>query len=178
MPTSSLGRLGRIQISRLPPSHTSLPTKHQDPPSTSPPEYADVVEIDTKYHVPSQAQPPQFKIEQVRRFLIEIFAITFGANFDELNAALYNISPPSGTNTILCDSERADLMAQSNLVRKVHGYFLRNEKTMVDRRDEKKLCATIIQPIKSLHYDPLLLKFSLDMIGWYGEEVRLPSGAH
>jgi hypothetical protein len=68
------------------------------------------------------------------------------------------------------------LFTISNLVRKVHGYFLRNEKTMIDRRDEKKLCATIIQPVKSLHHDPSLPKFSLDVIGWYGEQVRSPSG--
>jgi hypothetical protein len=176
MPTFSLGRLGRIQISRLPPSHTSCPTTHQNPPSAPPPEYVDVVETDMKNYAPLQARPPQCKIEQVRRFLVEILAMTFGANFDELNAALYNISPPSGTNTILCDSERADLLALSNLVRKVHGCFLRNEKTMIDRRDEKKLCASIIQPAQSLHHDPSLPTFSLDVIGWYGEQVRSPSG--
>jgi hypothetical protein len=101
MPTFSLGRLGRIQISRLPPSHTSCPTKHQNPPSTPPPEYADIVEIDTKNHAPSQARPPQCKIEQVRRFLIEILAMTFGANFDELNAALYNIEPRPQSSRVL-----------------------------------------------------------------------------
>ncbi|EDU46456.1 hypothetical protein PtrSN002B_001153 [Pyrenophora tritici-repentis] len=177
MPTFSLGRLGRFRISRLPPSHTSSPTEHQKPLSTPPPEYKDIVEIDTKYYAPSQAQPPQCKTEQVRRFLIEILAMTFGANFDELNAALYNISPSSSTNTILCDSERADLLEQSNLVRKVHGYFVRNEKTMIDRRDEKKICATIINPAQSIHHDPSLPKFCLDVIGWYGEQVRLPSGS-
>ncbi|RMZ72062.1 hypothetical protein GMOD_00007053 [Pyrenophora seminiperda CCB06] len=196
MPTFSLGpRLGRIQISRLPPSRTSRPKKHQNLPPTPPPEYAGSVEIDTKYHAPSQApeyagsvetdtkyhappqaQPPQCNIEQVRRFLIEIVAITFGANFDELNAALYNIPPPSDTNTILCDSERADLLAQSNLVRKVHGCFLRDEQTRIHRRDEKKLCATIIQPVETLVKGYVVCKFSLDVIGWYGEQVRLSSG--
>jgi hypothetical protein len=32
---------------------------------------------------------PASRMEQIRRFIIEIIALTFNANFDELNAALY-----------------------------------------------------------------------------------------
>ncbi|KAG9190036.1 hypothetical protein G6011_08124 [Alternaria panax] len=92
-------------------------------------------------------------------------------------AALYDIPVTSNTNTILCDYERADLLAQSSLVRKVHRCFLRNEKTMIDRKDEKKICATITRPAKSSHQiDFTIPWYSLDMIGWYGEEARSPSG--
>jgi hypothetical protein len=98
--------------------------------------------------------------------------MTFHANFDEQNAAIYNTPIPSGTNTVLCDSERADLLAQSNLVRKVHGHLVRNEKTMIDRKDENKLCATIVQPVESLDRDSTLPSYALDMIGWHGEEMR------
>ncbi|KAI4675811.1 uncharacterized protein J4E84_009964 [Alternaria hordeiaustralica] len=118
MPVFDLGRLGRFQISYLPPS--DIPQgEHQDVPSVPPPEYTDIAESEIKYTSPSQAQPPECKTEQIRRFLIEIVAITFNADFDSLNAALYNIPVPDNTNTILCDSERADLVAQSDLVRKV-----------------------------------------------------------
>ncbi|KAH6851413.1 hypothetical protein BKA58DRAFT_281972, partial [Alternaria rosae] len=101
-PMLNLGRLGRFQISYLPPSDMSQ-KEHQDIPSVPPPEYTDtaVSESDSKYHAPWQAQPPECKTEQVCRWLIEIFAITFNANFDELNAALLDIPVPEHTNTIL-----------------------------------------------------------------------------
>ncbi|KAH6839781.1 hypothetical protein B0T12DRAFT_424901 [Alternaria alternata] len=177
MPTFSLGRLGRFQVSRLPPLNTSSPIKQHDLPSSPPPEYTKIAEIETEFHAPSQAQPPECKIEQVRRFLIEIVAITLGANFDKLNAALYDIPVPTGTNTILCDDERANLLSQSSLVRKVHRRFLDNEKTRIDRKDEEKILATITKPVESFDPDNSTIPpYSLDMIGWYGEEVRSPSG--
>ncbi|KAL1793845.1 hypothetical protein ACET3X_007266 [Alternaria dauci] len=177
MPTFNLGRLGRFEISRLPPLGTSSRTKHYELPSTPPPEYNDISEIETKYHAPSQAQPPECKIEQVRRFLIEIVAITLGANFDELNAALYDIPVPSGTNTILCDFERAHLLARSSLVRKVHTRYLRNEMTKIKREDEEEICVTITRSART--FDPANFTipwYSLDMIAWYSEEVRSPPG--
>jgi hypothetical protein len=177
MPIFSLGRLGRFQITRLPSSHHSSPGEHDYLLSTPPPEYTDTAEIEAKYHAPSQAQPSECKTEQERRFVIEILAVTFNANFDMLNAAIYNMPAPYGTNTILCDSERADLLTQSELIRKVHGHFLRNAKTTIDRKDEEEICATIVQPIRNLETEPSgLWCFCLDMIGWYGEEVRSPSG--
>ncbi|CAN9408782.1 unnamed protein product [Alternaria sp. RS040] len=178
MPTFSLGRLGRFQISRLPPPNTSSPIKQHDSPSSPPPEYTKIAEIETEFHAPSQAQPPECKIEQLRRFLIEIVAITLGANFDELNAALYDIPIPTGTNTILCDVERANLLSLSSLVRKVHKRFLDNEKTRIHRKDEEKILATITKPVDSLNpFGNFTIPwYSLDMIGWYGEEVRSPSG--
>ncbi|KAF7671914.1 hypothetical protein GT037_010137 [Alternaria burnsii] len=176
MPTFSLGRLGRFQISRLPPPNTSSPTKQHDLPSSPPPEYTKIAEIETKFHAPSKAQPPECNIEQVRRFLIEIVAITLGANFDELNAALYDIPAPTGTNTILCDDERANLLSQSSIVRKVHRRFVDNEKTRIDRKDEDKILATITKPVESFSDNFTIPSYSLDMIGWYGEEVRSPSG--
>ncbi|RYN19160.1 hypothetical protein AA0113_g8787 [Alternaria arborescens] len=177
MPTFSLGRLGRFQVSRLLPPNTSSPIKRHDLPSSPPPEYTKIAENETKFHAPSQAQPPECKIEQLRRFLIEIVAITLGANFDELNAALHDIPIPTGTNTILCDDERANLLSLSSLVRKVHKRFLDNEKTRIVRKDEEKIIATITKPVKN--FDPVnftIPLYSLDLIGWYGEEVRSPSG--
>jgi hypothetical protein len=165
MPTFNLGRLGRFQVSRLPPSRTSSPTEHHDissslSPSRSrspsqPPKYTDVAGSESesesenyiKYRAPSQAQPPQCKTEQARRWLIEIVAITFNADFDELNAALYTIPTPSNTNTILSDAERADLLAQSDLVRKNHAWYLNNGKTKIYRKDEEKLCTAILGPV-------------------------------
>jgi len=172
MPTFNLGRLGRFQISYVPPSN--MCAEQQALPSCPPPEYTDIAESELKYLCPSQAQPPECKTEQVRRFLIEIVAITFNADFDSLNAALYNIPIPENTNTILCDSERADLVAQSSLVRKVHRHFLDNTKTHISQRDERAICSTITLPVAPLRaYYP---HFTLDMIGWYGEETRHPSG--
>ena len=177
MPVFDLGRLGRMQISYLPPS--DIPQgDHQDIPSGPPPECTNDTdrESDTKYHVPSQAQPPECKTKQVCRWLIEIFAITFNANFDELNAALYDIPVPDNTNTILCDSERADLVAQSDLVRKMHRWYLGNKKTRIYRKEELALCDTIIQPVSVLdELQGTWPHFALDMIGWYGEEERRPS---
>ena len=178
MPTFNLGRLGRFQVSRLPPPNTSSPIKQHDLSSSPPPEYTKIAENETKFHAPLQAQPPECKIEQLRRFLIEIVAITLGANFDELNAALHDIPIPTGTNTILCDDERANLLSLSSLVRKVHKRFLDNEKTRIVRKDEEKIIATITKPMDSLNPagNFTIPWYSLDMIGWYGEEVRSPSG--
>ncbi|KAI4642777.1 uncharacterized protein J4E79_011393 [Alternaria viburni] len=182
MPIFDLGRLGRFQISYLPPSDMSQ-GNHQDIPSGPPPEYTDIAESEIKYTSPPQAQPPECKTEQVRRFLIEIVAITFNADFDSLNAALYNMPVSDNTNTILCDSERADLVAQSDLVRKVHRHFLDNTKTHISQQDERAICSTITLAVAHLRvappltsYQSTLPHFTLDMIGWYGEETRHPSG--
>ena len=183
MPIFDLGRLGRFQISWLPPS--DIPQgEQQDIPSGPPPKYTDIAESEIKYLCPSQAQPPECKTEQVRRFLIEIVAITFNADFDSLNAALYNIPVSDNTNTILCDSERADLVAQSSLVRKVHAHFVDNTKTRISQEDERAIYSTITLPVallRAYHYSTFphftaFPHFTLDMIGWYGEETRHPSG--
>jgi hypothetical protein len=156
MPVFNLGPLGRFKLSRTkstnttasqPPeqarSHTPPPAYTVNDESKTPPDAQSLFE---KHRVPPQAQPPSCKKKQLRRYLLEIIALTFAANFNALNSAIHGLPISSSTTRILCDNERTYLLALSALVHKVHGQLPRREITSVALEDEETLYLHIVQP--------------------------------
>jgi hypothetical protein len=62
---------------------------------------------------PDRASKPLYRVRQLRRYLIEGAAITLVADFDALNAALYNGRDVANTNSILSATKREELLALS-----------------------------------------------------------------
>jgi hypothetical protein len=79
---------------------------------------------------------PASRMEQIRRFIIEIIALTFNANFDELNAALYGVCVPQGINSILSDDEHQYLLSLSDVVRTMHSQLKCGKVNFINREDE------------------------------------------
>ena len=71
---------------------------------------------------PTGARPVSPKAEQLRRYILEILAITVNANFDLLNDALYNIPSPNhnATSSLLSNEERTSLRELATLVHQTH----------------------------------------------------------
>jgi hypothetical protein len=173
----NLGPLGRFKISTV---NDTKATPARASVSSPPPPYTAIDEMHTpqdvpmKHRAPPQAHSPrcaenQIRREQLRRYVVEIVALTFAVDFDKLNAAIYDGFIPEETTTILCDSERADLLAHSKMVRKFHGQLSRKETTSISREDEQALCSHIVAPGE--WSDIGLGRYALDLIGWYGEHA-------
>jgi hypothetical protein len=106
------------------------------------------------------------RVRQLRRYLIEIVALTLDADFDALNIALYNEKYAAKTNSILSATKREELRVLSNLVRKVHDRFVRDES--IEQNDQQHLRDVIIESAMDID-PPLLGLYALDLIAWYGE---------
>jgi hypothetical protein len=102
----------------------------------------------------------------LRRYVLDIIVLTFAADFDKLNSALYDTAILEGTTTILCENERANLLALSSLVRKVHSQLARKDLTSITQDDKQTLCTNIFKPAPAL--ESILGFFAIDIIAWYG----------
>jgi hypothetical protein len=71
-----------------------------------------------KQEGPAKATKPTCKTQQLRRFIVEIIALTLDADFDALNAALYDDESIKSTTSTLSADERSELLALSRLVAK------------------------------------------------------------
>jgi hypothetical protein len=120
--------------------------------------------LEAQHCGPRQAHKQTCKTEQIRRYLIEIIALTVGAEFDEVNAAVYS-GPMKGTNSILSESECKDLHLLSLCVRRVYRQMQRNGFSDINREDEVILRENIMGPADNLDYR--MGGFALDLIGWY-----------
>ena len=128
-----------------------------------------------RHCAPPKAQKPNSRVQQLQRYILEILAITFSANFDTLNRALQD--PTSeGTTTILCDEERSELLALSGLVRKCHDQLHRVPEIRIEAEDEMTLSDEISQPGLQLEYN--LSEYALELIEWYGSYTRACGNSH
>jgi hypothetical protein len=111
---------------------------------------------------------------QLRRYILEIIALTFDADFDILDSALHDDTSIQNTTSILSAEERKDLLVLSKLV----GKALRSNNATSRRHDlsvsdRNHLQEAILGPDEAYEGD-LLGKFALDMIGWYSEPSSYP----
>lgn len=88
-------------------------------------------------HGPTQAQKSLCLTTQLRRYLLEIIALTFDASFDLLNSMLYDDDSIIHTNSILSDAERVDFAHLSRLVR--NASQMRVATNQVEDLERKKL---------------------------------------
>jgi len=119
----------------------------------------------------ARAEKPACRVRQLRRYLIEIVALTLGVNFDKLNAALYNDKEVTGTNSILSTIERDELFALSCLVRRVHDTHVK--KLAIDKQDRQHILDTIVYPANDIGGWGLNT-CAMDLIAWYGEPLTRP----
>jgi hypothetical protein len=200
MPVINLGPFGRFEIARKttpaepllpihkcssnvdmndkPPPYTALPTAslaitnslesrpHHCDDSTNQ-ETADEVE----WISPAAVKMPECRVRQLRRYLIEIVALTLDADFDKLNAALYKDKDAAGTSSILSDGERAELFGLAQLTIKAHD--LHKQSLPIPETDQRLLRSAIIEPGKDLSIG-LIESDSLDYIAWYGQPLTRP----
>lgn len=117
---------------------------------------------------PHQACKPTCKKEQIRRYIIEIVALTLDASFDAINSALYDGFVVKGTSTILSANERKDLFLLSLEVCKAHRQLGSHG---VDEQLKALLREHVMGPGDDL--DHQLGGYALDLIGWYGSHGLL-----
>ncbi|KAF9701945.1 hypothetical protein EKO04_000422 [Ascochyta lentis] len=175
MPVFNLGLLGRFQVSRVKgESPTAAASKENVEPKGAPPAYS--ISFEPFYSQglrgPPNAQPSPCKKQQLNRYVLEIIAITFNADFDKLNAALYKQKIAEQTSSILCDQERADLYRLSTIVRKVHKQLRDRQISTVDEEDESTIRNCIIMPAASVSGYRNTACTILDLVGWYGEHAH------
>jgi hypothetical protein len=123
---------------------------------------------------PGKARKPACPQRQLRRYMLEIIALTFDADFDVLNNALHDDKSIQNTTSILSAEERKDLLVLSKLV----GKALRLNNAVSRRRplpisDKNRLQEAIVGPDEGFQGD-IFEGFALDMIGWYSEPLPYP----
>ncbi|KAJ4350966.1 hypothetical protein N0V95_004250 [Ascochyta clinopodiicola] len=175
MPVFNLGPLGSFQVTRVTKeSSTAAANKIAVQRYGAPPSYC--IEIEPFYlealRGPTKAQPSPCKKQQLRRYVLEIIAITFNANFDKLNTAIHGQATPSQTSSILSNQERSDLYKLSLLVRKVHKQLSDRQISTVDEEDEEKLRNAVFRPAADITGYSSSSCIVLDLIAWYGEHAH------
>ncbi|KAJ4357255.1 uncharacterized protein N0V89_001830 [Didymosphaeria variabile] len=110
-------------------------------------------------------------LHQFRRFVIEILAFTFDANFSLVNQALGQSSSTTiqTTTTILSESEHAELLRLSNLAKSVRKEMRRTWGTLdFDRRrpneDHETLASMVVRP--AIYYE-VDAPYMLELISTY-----------
>lgn len=102
---------------------------------------------------PPNACKPASGEEQVRCFLTKIIALTFNVDFDELNAALYDLHDvcvPQGSNCIISGDEHQCLISLSDVVRRMYGQTIHGDVNSISRDDEAILRENILGPSDDL----------------------------
>jgi hypothetical protein len=120
--------------------------------------------LENPWRNPGQAKKPTCRVEQLKRYLVELIALNLDADFDDLNAALYDDECIVHTNSILSSEERVVLLGLSRLVETAQQQVER--KMPMDARDKMHLQRKIIRPSYNMRW-PVLEGFALDLIAWY-----------
>ncbi|KAH7074605.1 hypothetical protein BKA63DRAFT_513328 [Paraphoma chrysanthemicola] len=110
-------------------------------------------------------------MDRFRRYLIEIIALTLGADFHMLNSALYNDATLKGTDSILSAEEHSELLALSRLVEKVRGQVIRAQKNAVDSRDMEHCRKVVLVLCDILSGVTRMHRFILDLLSWYSQPL-------
>jgi hypothetical protein len=117
------------------------------PPEDAPPSYAEALEARPReVGGPLLVHRPTCRTEQLRRYLIELVALTFNVNMPDLDAALGSPEITSHTNSILTPSEHNDLVLLAFLVRKMRLQIKNREINAIDRAEETALQRATIAP--------------------------------
>ncbi|KAH4024388.1 hypothetical protein HBH70_082170 [Parastagonospora nodorum] len=167
-----------IDVDDQPPPYTALPTAPSaitNPLESQLHQHHDLTNRKTADEVEwtssTRAEKPACRVRQLRRYLIEIVALTLGADFDQLNVALYNDKDITGTNSILSAIERDELFALSCLVKRVHDTHV--NKLAINEQDRQHILNTITHPADDI--DGWGLRSCvMDLIAWYGEPLTRP----
>jgi len=113
---------------------------------------------------------------QLRRYLIEIMAYTFKADFSRLNSQLCQtlIGPEviDKTITILSTKEQAELLHLSYTVNQLHKMTRQNQFNVATKRDRDMVTNSIIKPARKIKIEP---DYVLDLIATYSDHQCLPS---
>jgi len=156
-----------------PPPYSAVPPRCLSPAAglgTAPEqELVDTIR-DLEWQGPTQATSPACRTQQLQRYLVEILALTLDADFDALNAALYDDDNIVHTNSTLSAGERAELLSLSRLVIKASRAVSAEQN--IDRLDKQVLQRAIIGPSTGASFTP---KFTLDLVGWYGGPLSHPT---
>ena len=119
---------------------------------------------------------PKESVTQLRRYLIEIIAFTFDADFEQLNSALgHNTAIISRETTILREREKTELLRVSAIVKDLHQKLLYNRFNTTLKRDRDAVLEAIIKPLmglKNLRFDS---DYALDLISTYADHQCHPS---
>jgi hypothetical protein len=103
--------------------------------------------------------------------MVEILGLTLRADFPSLNANLYGDSWLIPTNSILTPVERDELLALSRLVRQMHGQV--KDGQALNSADRDRIYKAILDPFFELTLTDMP-RFTMDLIGWYGEAQPRP----
>lgn len=112
------------------------------------------------------------KKEILRRYLVEIVAFKFGADFNELNVAIGQ-SSESTTTSILTPEDRTEIFRLACLVKTLHGKTMRNEINTIPGKHKLGLYWKISQPAMEVDYH--LPALALDLVGSYTDHQCEPS---
>lgn len=128
---------------------------------------------------PSYAEKSRTNRGQLRRYLIEIIGLTLGANFDELNAALYgrNMGDEKGvekaTSSILTPEEHEEFLRYSLIIQRLvkkSGTYETFETTVAERTEIYEM---LVQHAEA--FDVSLEVYALDLIGTYADHQCDPA---
>jgi hypothetical protein len=197
MPTIRLGPLGTFSFTRTrrDPGRSSESTTRNDTSELKaktcdpPPPYSECVsptvptvnekaieQEDRSLHAPiaqklPATRPLSPKAAQLRRYILEILAITINANFDLLNDALCNTPSPThnATSSILSIEEHTQLSRLSVLasVQRVDESGARKGPFPLN---DEYLFEQVEAPARELFSSPILANLVPDIIGWYDND--------
>jgi hypothetical protein len=128
--------------------------------------------LDTRPVSPKAEQLPLSpKAAQLRRYILEILAITINANFDLLNDALCNTPSPThnATTSLLSTSEHTQLSRLSVLASAQRVDESGARKGLYPGNDEY-VFEQVEKPARELFSSPTLANLVPDIVGWYGNE--------
>lgn len=98
---------------------------------------------------------PRSSIIQLQKYLIEIMAFTFGADFEQLNSMLgQNAAIDSRETTILSKEEKEELMRLSTLVEDLRQKMLHNQFNTTLKRNRDIITEAIVKPAKDIRLEP------------------------
>jgi hypothetical protein len=118
---------------------------------------------------PAQAAKPACKTQQLRRYIIEILALTLNADFDALNGALYDDESIRHTSSTLSADERAELRTLSSSVS--YAWLMLRAGLRIDARRRHMIQDAIVRPSYAIsRFGPM----ALNLIAWYGGQLSCP----
>jgi hypothetical protein len=124
------------------------------------------------WHSSNKASRSRCKVRQLRRYLIEIVALTLDADFNLLNKAMYGERAQGKATSILSPLERAELFALSSLAWKANRQHA--QKHDISDIDQQRLRNEILEPACDIGVPLLMSLDTLDLIAWYSEPLMRP----
>jgi len=153
-----------------PPKYTTISANHAklSISATRPGGKARQALHEVEWRGPAEGAKPSCARVQLNRYILEIIALTFHADFDALNNALHGGDGNSGTNTILTGSERTTLTSLSHAVANAKRWM--DAEYPIPATDRDYLLDAIIVPAGLSCF----ADFSLDLVHWYGGTLSYP----